>query len=433
MKKSTGKYKKIKRIAMLTVHGYVSPSPTLGKTDTGGQVTYVLELSKALAKKGIKVDIYTRQFQKRKSIEKVCRNVRIVRIPCGGQKFIPKEQLLPYLDTYVNNMCSFIKKHDLKYDIIHSHYWDAGYVAMNLSKKLGYFFISTFHSLGAWKKENMGGDPKKMEKLYRFKERIRNEKVIYKKAKGIVMTSSKMVKSSKEFYHFTTKNYSIIPAGVNTNIFKPLPRTKKDRKIDVPQNYIFWVGRFDTNKGLDYLLKGFSEIVRKEKDLFLVIGGGSKNPKPKEKKLKKELKSIIKKKDISSRIFFTGHIKDGEMPAYYRKAKFFVLPSKFEPFGMTAAEAMACGTPLIVNKRAGITKFLKSGENALIVNASNRKDLGKAFRKMNRRNTLRKRIAKNGQKLAKEIFGWDSIAIKSLMFYNKLIKEHTAANKKARK
>ena len=100
---------------------------------------------------------------------------------------------------------------------------------------------------------------------------------------------------------------------------------------------------------------------------------------------------------------------------------------------MTAAEAMACGTPLIVNKRAGITKFLKSGENALIVNASNRKDLGKAFRKMNRRNTLRKRIAKNGQKLAKEIFGWDSIAIKSLMFYNKLIKEHTAANKKARK
>ena len=113
MNKVTGKYKKIKRIAMLTVHGYVSSYPTLGKTDTGGQVTYVLELSKALAKKGIKVDIYTRQFQKRTSIEKVCRNVRIIRMPCGGQKFIPKEHLLPFLDTFAKNMYNFIKSMNL--------------------------------------------------------------------------------------------------------------------------------------------------------------------------------------------------------------------------------------------------------------------------------------------------------------------------------
>jgi len=177
---------------------------------------------------------------------------------------------------------------------------------------------------------------------------------------------------------------------------------------------------------LDYLLKGFSEIVRKEKDLFLVIGGGSKIPIFKEKKLKNELKNIIKKSNITNRVFFTGHIKDEELPTYYREAKFFVLPSRFEPFGMTAAEAMACGTPLIVNRSAGITKFLKNGENALIVHASNKKDLGKAFQIMNRKNALREKIGKNGHKLAKEIFGWDSIAIKSLKFYNELIKEHTS-------
>ena len=304
---------------------------------------------------------------------------------------------------------------------------------MNLSKKLDYFFVATFHSLGAWKKENMGGDPKTMEKLYRFKERIKTEKLVYKATKGLVMTSPRMLQLSKALYKFTSKNYSIIPAGVNTDIFKTIPKTTKERKIDVPQNYIFWVGRFDTNKGLDYLLKGFGEIVRKEKDLFLVIGGGSKIPISKEKKLKNKLKNIIKKNNITSRIFFTGHIKDKELPAYYRKAKFFVLPSRFEPFGMTAAEAMACGTPLIVNRSAGITKFLKNGENALIVHANNKKDLGKAFQIMNRKNALREKIAKNGHKLAKEIFGWDSIAVKSLMFYNKLIKEYDSFNKKAQK
>ena len=405
---------------MLTVHGYVDPDPILGKTDTGGQVTYVLELSKFLAKMGVKVDIYTRQFQHKKTISRVSKGVRIIRIPCGGKKFIPKEKLLPYLDTFANNMKRFLKKEGLEYDIFHSHYWDAGYVAMKLTEQLDYFFVHTFHSLGAWKRENMGGDPKVMEKLYRFKERIRHEKIIYKKAAAIVMTSSEMLKNSKELYNYTGRNNIIIPAGVNTDIYRPLKRGEKERKIDVPHNYIFWVGRFDTNKGLPYMLKAFAEVITKAKDLFLVIGGGSKNPTPTEKKLRKELQRIIKKTQITNRVFFTHHIKDKLMASYYRKAKLFVLPSKFEPFGMNAAEAMACGVPTKVSKRAGIRKYLKSRENCLIVNSGNKKDLSRAFDLMNRRGAFRNKIAKNGLNFARENFGWTHIAETSLTFYNKL-------------
>ena len=413
----------IKKICMLTVHGYVDPNPTLGKTDTGGQVTYVLELSKALAKMGIKVDIYTRQFQNKKTISPASKGVRIIRIPCGGKKFIPKESLLPHLDAFVRNMERFIKKENLKYDIFHSHYWDAGYAAMKLTEHMNYFFVHTFHSLGAWKREHMGGNPKEMERTYHFKERIHHEKMIYKKAGALVMTSSEMVKNSRDLYGYKGKNYTILPAGVNINIYRPLKRGEKERKIDVPHNYIFWVGRFDTNKGLPYLLKAFAEIVTKAKDLFLVIGGGSKHPKPKEKKLRKDLYKIIKKTQIKNRVFFTYHIPDKLMPSYYRKANFFVLPSKFEPFGMTAAEAMACGIPTIVSKRAGIRKYLKNGENCLVVNASNKKDLGRAFQIINRRHAFRKKISKNGLKLAREKFGWTHIANESLAYYSKLCKQ----------
>ena len=413
--------KQIKKICMLTVHGYVDAKPTLGKTDTGGQVTYVLELSKALAKKGIKVDIFTRKFQSRRTIEKVSRNVRIIRIPCGGKKFIPKEKLLPHLDTYAKNMAKFIKKENLSYDIYHSHYWDAGYVAMKLTEKLGTFFIHTFHSLGAWKKSNMGGNPAEMELLYRFKERIKHEKMIFKKTRSLVMTSSAMVKSAREYYKYKEKNYTILPAGVNTALLRPLKKGEKDKKIDVPHNYAFWVGRFDTNKGLDHLLNGFAEVVTVAKDLFLVIGGGSKQPKPKEKKLKKQLETIIDKKKIRNRVFFTGHIKDSYLPSYYRKAKFFVLPSKFEPFGMTAAEAMACGTPLVASKRAGITKYLKTGVNCLTINASNKKDMAWAFRVLNRNESLHTKLSQNGLKIAEEQFGWMTIAEKSISYYKKLL------------
>jgi len=409
---------------MLTVHGYVESHPTLGKTDTGGQVKYVLELSKTIAKKGIKVDIYTRQFQHKKSISNVSRGVRIIRIPCGGKKFIPKERLLPYLDTFVRNMDRFIRKEGLKYDIYHSHYWDSGYVAMKLTEKIGYFFVHTFHSLGAWKKDNMGGDAKEMEKIYRFKERIRQERMIYGKTRALVMTSIDMVKNSKELYGYTGKNHIVVPAGVNTDIYRPLKRDEKEKRIDVPHNYIFWVGRFDTNKGLTYLLKAFAEIVTRSKDLFLVLGGGSKHPKPKEKKLIKELHRIIRKKQIKSRVFFTHHIPDKLMPSYYRRARFFVLPSKFEPFGMTAAEAMACGTPAIVSNRSGIRKYLKNGENCLIVNPSNKRKMSEAFSKLDKSGSLLEKISGNALRLARDKFSWVPIAEKNISFYNKLYRDN---------
>ncbi len=417
---------KVKRICMLTIHGYVDTKPTLGKTDTGGQVTYVLELAKALSKENVEVDIYTRQFHHKKTVSRVSKGVRIIRIPCGGKKFIPKEKLFPHLDTYAQNMTRYIEKNGLKYDIYHSHYWDAGYVAMKLTEKLNYFFVHTFHSLGAWKRDHMGGDPKEMDKLYRFKERIKYEKIIFKKAKTLVMTSSAMVKTSQTLYNHKKKNYVIIPAGVNTDIFRPLKRGEKEIEIDVPHNYIFWVGRFDTNKGLNYLLKGFAEVVTKAKDLFLVIGGGSKHPNPKEKKLRKELIRIINRTQIKNRVFFTRHIPDRLMPAYYRKAKFFILPSKFEPFGMTAAEAMSCGTPLIVSHRAGIRKYLKDKQHCMVINPANKKELGLAFKKLYQNTAFNKKLSKNGLQLARKKFSWTHISDNSLLCYNKLLKDFTA-------
>ncbi len=64
---------KLERLGMFSVHGYVDAEPRLGATDTGGQVTYVLELSRALAALGVAVDLYTRGFERRAALAAVCR------------------------------------------------------------------------------------------------------------------------------------------------------------------------------------------------------------------------------------------------------------------------------------------------------------------------------------------------------------------------
>src|SRR6187402_2164425 len=70
------------RIAMVSTHGFVAANPPLGAADTGGQVVYVLELSKKLALLGYQVDIWTRRFEDQPEIEPVSDRVRIIRIPC---------------------------------------------------------------------------------------------------------------------------------------------------------------------------------------------------------------------------------------------------------------------------------------------------------------------------------------------------------------
>src|SRR2546423_14980515 len=76
------------RIAMVSTHGYVASAPPLGAADTGGQVVYVLELSRKLAQLGYEVDIWTRRFEDQPEIDPVNEQGRVIRVPCGGGHFI---------------------------------------------------------------------------------------------------------------------------------------------------------------------------------------------------------------------------------------------------------------------------------------------------------------------------------------------------------
>ncbi|MCR6654267.1 MAG: glycosyltransferase [Opitutus sp.] len=143
---------------MVSTHGYVAAEPPLGAADTGGQVVYVLELSKKLAQLGFEVDIWTRRFEEQPEFDIVSDRVRVIRVPCGGKNFVDKEYLVRHLDEWSERALRFIKKHGLKYQFFNSHYWDAGYATQRLSDALDVPHVHTPHSLGLWKKQLMERD-----------------------------------------------------------------------------------------------------------------------------------------------------------------------------------------------------------------------------------------------------------------------------------
>src|SRR5688572_28566608 len=135
------------RIMMISTHGYVAAEPEFGKPDTGGQVVYVLELSKCLGMMGFQVDVLTRQFEDQPTVETISDGVRLLLFPCGGEEFIPEETLCDFIPEWVRNVSKFIRNEGLDYKFIYSHYWDAGLAGQALANEHGILHFHTPHSI----------------------------------------------------------------------------------------------------------------------------------------------------------------------------------------------------------------------------------------------------------------------------------------------
>ncbi|MDT8393200.1 MAG: glycosyltransferase [Bacteroidales bacterium] len=414
----------IKHIAMLSTHGYFDPIPKLGQTDTGGQVVYVLELAKALAKAGYKTDIYTRWFDPtQQQIDPVPGHpdVRVIRIAAGPWEFIPKEFIYEVLPELAGNMIDFIKNEGLNYDLYHGHYVDAGIVALDVAKAMNKPVYFTAHSLGAWKRDQMGGEPDEMEKKFNFRHRIAEEMRIFENVNAQSLTSIVQREKLNELYNYDAGNITIIPPGVDVHYFYSPREGEKKIKTTLPDKYVFCLSRIDTNKGHDLLLHAWDIVRREIPDTDLVIGGGSPDPKPREQGVFAMIDEIIRNAGMQDRVIRIGYVPNEMMRTYYQQASLFVMPSLFEPFGMTSQEAMACGTPVVASKFGGIRNTIRNGYNGFLVDPSDPEEFAAAMIALLRDEEKCEEIGKNAYKLILEEYSWEAIARKHIDFYTNYI------------
>jgi glycosyltransferase involved in cell wall biosynthesis len=207
-------------------------------------------------------------------------------------------------------------------DIIHSHLsYPAGFLGAIIQKKKGIPNILTEHST---------------IKMY-FRSFLHKQCVIYalRKSKGVVSVSNAL---KEEIIQYCSRQISVIYNIVDTDIFK-LTKSKAHDVINIG----FLGGLNNTNKGLDLLLKSASLL--KGIKFILHIGG--------EGILLDSYKKTARKLGIESCCVFYGEILRSNIRAFYAGLDIFVLPSRYETFGMVLVEAMASGIPVISTKCGG--------------------------------------------------------------------------------
>ena len=404
------------RIAMVSTHGYVAAHPPLGAADTGGQVVYVLELSKKLAQLGFEVDVWTRRFEDQPEVEPVAEHVRILRMPCGGPQFIPKEYLAHSLPEWTDRALAFIRKHGLRYQFINSHYWDAGVAGKLLSEALDVPHVHTPHSLGRWKKAQMEGDypgdEVAFERQYNFTERIRAESELHATSSMVVATTPPQLDLLME-YGAPAGRCRMIPPGYDDLRFFPVGEASREglrQRLGFSGTVVLALGRLARNKGYDLLLEGFAVLARRHSEAVLHLAVGGSSATDLEATLLEELRIQAANLGLADRVRFGDFIPDEALADYYRAADLFVLSSRYEPFGMTAIEAMASGTPTVVTVHGGLHRVLTFGRHALFADPLDPEDLGLTMAKVLQLPRLRARLSRMGAHKARSLFTWSGVA-----------------------
>ncbi len=122
------------------------------------------------------------------------------------------------------------------------------------------------------------------------------------------------------------------------------------------------LGRIARNKGYDLLIKAMPEVLKRHRDAKLLLAIGSTEPSKAEREMVEGFKELARELGIGDRVIFGDYIPDEEMPNFYRMADVFCLCSRYEPFGMTAVEAMACGTPTVITTEGGLWERVAYGQ-----------------------------------------------------------------------
>lgn len=409
----------LRRIAMVSTHGYVTGQPGPGAADTGGQVVYVLELSKKLAQLGYCVDIWTRRFEEQPEIETLAPEVRIIRAPCGGRNFIPKEFLCEHLHEWNDNALRFIHEHRLKYEFINSHYWDGGLAGDHLSRALGIPHVHTPHSLGIWKRRQSEADSSgravqaRLDEEYNYTKRIASELSLYISADVIVATSPEQQGILACDYRVPLEKCRMIPPGYDEARFFPVNDSAREtirKRLGFNAPVVQAIGRLVDSKGYEALIRAFAVVAQQIPEAMLHLAVGGKSLTQQETAIFVRMRTLVSELDLTRRVIFGNFIPDDQLADYYRAADVLVLSSRYEPFGMTAVEAMACGAPTVLTFHGGLYHAVKFGQFGLYSSPCDSEELGIMILKALNDTCLRSQMSHTGAEQARNLFAWSGVA-----------------------
>ncbi|WP_329055841.1 D-inositol-3-phosphate glycosyltransferase [Streptomyces violaceus] len=411
---------------MFSVH--TSPLRQPGTGDAGGMNVYIVELATCLAAIGVEVEIFTRATSAAlpPTVE-LAPGVLARHVVAGPYEGLTKEELPTRLCEFTHGVTR-IWAGQLAgyYDVAHSHYWLSGQAGRLTADRWGVPLVHAMHTMALVKNASLAeGDIPEPE------SRVLGETRVVRGAHRLIANTAEEAEELCRHYDAVPGRVAVVHPGVNLNRFRPDPRgveagrAAARARLGLPPEALIplFAGRIQPLKAPDILLRAVAQLLverprLRERIVVPVVGGPSGSGLARPEKLQK----LAAQLGIGDVVLFRPPVGQAELADWYRAATVLVMPSYSESFGLVAAEAQACGTPVIAAAVGGLPVAVRDGVSGVLVPGHRPAHYAQALRRFADDPVLSVRMGTAAARHA-ESFGWDTAAAATAEVYAAAMRE----------
>jgi D-inositol-3-phosphate glycosyltransferase len=409
----------LRRIALISDHA--SPLAAPGSIDCGGQNVYVAHLARELALAGYGVDVFTRRDAiGQKQLVRWRENLRVVNVPAGPAHFVPKEQMLPYVDAFARFTTRFARHQGAAYDIVHANFFMSGMIAQHLKQALGIPFVITFHALGQVRRLAQGAADAFPP------ARVRIESLLMTQADRIIAECAQDRQDMEQLYGASPGRIDVAPCGFDPEELWPVEQLEARRMLGLaPGRFtVLQLGRIVPRKGVDTVIQA-TALLRDLRaiDAQLLVVGGEVDAGGREGPEMARLRALAHRLGIAAHVHFLGQQPRAALRHYYGAADVFVTTPWYEPFGITPVEAMACARPVIGAEVGGIKSTVVDGGTGFLVPSRDPQAVADRLATLHANPQLARSMGEAGLRRAYRHYTWRTVAHQVAAVYTAVLAE----------
>jgi glycosyltransferase involved in cell wall biosynthesis len=303
-----------------------------------------------------------------------------------------------------------------RFDIIHDNQ-GLGY-GLLLMKRLNIPVIATIHHPLPIDREadlEQATGFRQRWRIRRFYSFIRMQALVARRLDRIITVSQSSARDTKLFFKVPADRIRVVYNGIDTEIYNGNEEPTQSR-----DGLIMVANTDDRKKGVLYLLQAL-QLLREEGIRLTIVDDAARHSSYIEDvgPLPSYGAELVRKLNLDGMVHFTGRLTREELARHYTAARIAVVPSLYEGFGLPAAEAMACGTPVIATTGGALPEVV--GDAGILVPPRSADSLAAAIRQLINDKQAQRRMSEAGKKRVREQFNWEQAARRTLEVYREVM------------
>jgi D-inositol-3-phosphate glycosyltransferase len=390
------------KVSLISEHA--SPLALLGGVDAGGQNVHVAALARSLAAHGAEVVVHTRRDDPAlpRRVE-FAPGVVVDHVDAGPPEPLSKDVLAGWMDAFADDLVSQWAQD--RPDVVHAHFWMSGMAAVAAADRARVPVALTYHALGAEKRRHQGAQDTSPP------GRVAVESWLARAVDHVVATTAHEA-HEVERMGALRDDVTVVPCGVDLDRFGVSgPAARRGIRTRIA-----CVSRLVPRKGIADVIRALAELP----DAELVVAGGPPEAMLSEDAEATALRRTAVECGVADRVRFLGALERDDVAPLLRSADVVCCCPWYEPFGLVAVEAMACGVPVVASQVGGLAETVVDGRTGVLVPPRSPAAIAEAVRRVVSDPTRRAEMSDAACRRAKA-YGWDRIGARTMDVYDHLV------------